>query len=296
MKGWRVNLGGSGSGVTHLMVKLLDANRVEPGEPVLSRERQLPAVTAFLGGRLDALVFASAPESPMIQMLLRTPGVRLFEFHQAEAYARQFPFLDPVVMPRGVIDLAKNLPPRDVKLIAPTAMLVAREDMHPALAQLFVQAASRIHGGTGWFARAGQFPSAQNTEFPLAKEAARYYKSGPPLLQQYLPFWVANLIDRMWVALFSIIAVLIPLSRVVPPLYAFRIRSRIFRWYRHLRNIEDRLVEGGASREDLLAELDKLDAKAEQIVVPLAYADELYSLRSHIRMVRERLASPAGAT
>jgi len=291
LRGWRVNMGGTGSGVPNLMAKLLNANRVEASSLRISRLAQTPAVADFLGGRLDALVFASAPESPMIQMLLRTPRVALFEFVHAEAYARQFPFLNRVVMPRGVVDVARDLPPRDVTLIAPTAMLVAREGTHPALMQLLVQAASRIHGGTGWFARAGEFPSAENTELPIAKEAARFYKSGPPLLQQYLPFWLANLIDRMWVALVSIIAILIPLSRVVPPLYAFRIRSRIFRWYRHLRDIEDRLAEHAATHAELLGELDRLESKAERIVVPLAYTDELYALRSHIQLVRERIRS-----
>ena len=266
---------------------------MEPASLRLSRLAQVPAVTSFLGGKLDAVVFASAPESPMIRMLLMTPRVRLYEFEHAEAYSRKFPFLNAVTLPRGIVDLAKDNPPRDVKLIAPTAMLVAREGTHPALVQLFVQAASRIHGGTHWFARAGQFPSAENTELPLAKEAARFYKNGPPLLQQYLPFWLANLIDRMWVALFSIIAVLIPLSRVVPPLYAFRIRSRIFRWYRQLRNIEDDAMDGTTPRAELLAGLDRLDARAERVVVPLAYTDELYRLRSHIQLVRERLRASA---
>jgi hypothetical protein len=114
-------------------------------------------------------------------------------------------------------------------------------------------------------------------------------------MQRYLPFWLANLVDRMWVALISIIAILIPLSRVVPPLYQFRIRSRIFRWYRDLRRIEDELGHGGADRTKLLEDLEKLDAKAEHIAVPLAYTDELYALRSHIALVRERLR-PTPAT
>lgn len=238
MKGWRISLGARGSGVSNLARKLLHANGIEPEALSVSRLEQTPAVTQFLAGRLDALVLVSAPESPMVQMLLRTPGVRLFEFGQAEAYARRFPFLKPVVLPRGVVDIARDIPAHDIRLIAPTAMLVARQGTHPALVQLFVQAAQRIHGGAGWFSRAGQFPSPDNVELPLASEAERFYKSGPPLLERYLPFGVANLIDRMWVALISIIAVLIPLSRVIPPLYALRVRSRIFRWYRDLRGIE----------------------------------------------------------
>ncbi|MFH1604298.1 MAG: TAXI family TRAP transporter solute-binding subunit [Pseudomonadota bacterium] len=297
LQGWRVNLGARGSGVTGLVGKLLRANGIERDSLKASRLEQTEAVVALLAGELDAIVLAAAPESLMVQMLLSTPGVKLFEFAQAEAYARRLPFLSAVILPRGMVDLARDLPAQDLPLVATTTTLVAREGTHPALLQLFVQAARNIHGGTGWLARAGQFPAPQSAEFPLAKEAERYYRNGPPLLQRYLPFSLANLIDRMWVVLVSIIAVLIPLARVVPPLYQFRIRSRIFRWYRQLREIEDAQIAetGSGSSADLLDRLNKLDAKAQSIAVPLSYTDELYSLRSHIQLVRERL-SPAQAT
>ena len=291
LRGWRVNVGARGGGVTGLFGKLLQANGIERESLQASRLEQTQAVVALLAGELDAVVLAAAPESLMVQMLLQTPGVKLFEFAQAEAYARRLPFLRAVELPRGVVDLARNLPAHDLPLVAATTTLVAREGTHPALLQLFVQAAHNIHGGTGWIARAGQFPSPQNTELPLAREAERYYRNGPPLLQRYLPFWLANLIDRMWVVLVSIIAVLIPLARVVPPLYEFRIRSRVFRWYRQLREIEDALRTKTASSAELLDDLNKLEARAQHVTVPLSYADELYSLRSHIQLVRKRLAS-----
>ena len=291
LRGWRVNVGARGSGVTGLLGKLLHANGVERDSLQESHLEQTPAVVALLAGEIDALVMTAAPESLMVQMLLQTPGVKLFEFAQADAYARRLPFLSAVVLPRGVVDLARDLPAHDLPLVATTTTLVAREGTHPALLQLFVQAAHNIHGGTGWLAHAGQFPSPQSTELPLAKEAERYYRDGPPLLQRYLPFWLANPIDRMWVVLVTIIAVLIPLARVVPPLYEFRIRSRVFRWYRQLREIEDALRHKSASPADLLDEVNKLDAKAQHITVPLSYADQLYDLRSHIQLVRERLSS-----
>jgi len=296
LSGWRVNVGARGSGVTGLMGKLLHANGIERDSLKESRLELTPAVVALLAGEIDALVMTAAPESLMVQMLLQTPGVKLYEFAQADAYARRLPFLGAVVLPRGVVDLARDLPAHDLPLVATTTALVAREGTHPALLQLFVQAAHNIHGGTGWLARAGQFPSPQNTELPLAKEAERYYRNGPPLLQRYLPFWLANLIDRMWVVLVSIIAVLIPLARVVPPLYEFRIRSRVFRWYRQLGNIEDALRRKSASPAELLDEVNKLDAKAQHITVPLSYADQLYGLRSHIQLVRERLSSAKAAS
>ena len=289
LRGLRVDVGARGSGTPGMVSRLLRANLMEREDLKRSNLEPTASVVGLLGGTLDATVLVSAPESPLVQMLLQTPGIRLYEFAQAEAYARRYRFLSPVTLPRGVVDLSRNVPPRDTVLVASTCSLVAREDLHPALVQLFVQAASRIHGGSGWIAHAGQFPSALQSEFPLARDAERYYRTGPPLLQRYLPFWLANLVDRMWVALFSIIVILVPLSRVLPPLCQFRIRSRIFRWYRVLRQIEDGLARKDADAAKLLEEIDKLDLKAERIMVPLAYTDELYRLRSHIALVRARL-------
>ena len=290
VRGWRVNSGGRGAGSSNLFTKLLNANGLEREDVKLSRLNPTEAAIALFNKESDAMVLVSAPESPILQMLLRTPGIELFEFTQAEAYTRRFGYLDAVTLPRGIADLPHNVPPRDIKLIAPNSMLVAREGTHPALIQLFVQAAREIHADAGWFARAGQFPSKDDIEFPLAPEAERYFKNGPPLMQRYLPFWLANLVDRMWVVLISIIAILIPLGRVVPPLYNFRIRSRIFRWYRQLRLIEDSLSSKRSRAAELTDELDRLEAKVERVSVPLSYTEELYSLRSHIALVRERLS------
>jgi len=289
MRGWRVNVGERGSGTPGITGRIFAANFVERDELKRSNLDETAAVVALLGGELDAAVLVSPPESQMVQMLLQTPGILVYEYAQAESYARRYPFLSPVVLPRGVVDIARDVPPADTTLIATTTSLLAREDVHPALVQLFVQAAARIHSGPGWIARAGTFPNSRQSEFSLAKDAARYYQSGPPLLQRYLPFWLANLIDRMWVALFSIIAVLIPLSRLVPPLYAFRIRSRIFRWYRNLRQIESDAGLREKTPAELAAALDRLEGRVAAITVPLSYNDELYALRQHIDLVRAQL-------
>ena len=295
MRGWRVNAGGRGAGSTNLLVKLLNANGLERNDVKLDRLDPAHAAIGLFNKDLEAMLIVSAPESQIVQMLLRTPGISLFEFTQAEAYTRRFGYLEAVTLPRGVADLSRDVPPHNIPLVAPTSMLITREGTHPALVQLFVQAAHEIHADPGWFAKTGQFPSKEGVEFPLAPEAERYFKNGPPLMQRYLPFWLANLVDRMWVVLISIIAILIPLGRVVPPLYNFRIRSRIFRWYRQLRQIEDSLSSKKAQVADLTEELDRLEAKVERISVPLSYTDELYSLRSHIALVRERIAHGSAA-
>jgi TRAP transporter TAXI family solute receptor len=293
LAGWRVNIGAEGSGVAHLTQRLFDAGGLDAKSLTLLREPPTPAVVALLEAQSEALVFASAPESPLVQMLLITPGIRLLDIAQAEAYSRRVPQVLPVTLPRGVVDLARDLPNTDVRLVAPTASLLVRDSTHPALQQLLVQAARRIHGQAGWFARPGEFPAARS-ELPLSSEAERFYRSGAPLLQRYLPFWIANLIDRMWVVLLSIVAVLIPLSRIVPPLYEFRIRSRIFRWYAQLRQIEQRLDRDSAARADLLEDVNALDRRVERLAVPLSHADELYALRSHIHLVRKRVLAQTG--
>lgn len=289
LQGLRLNVGTPGSGVPSLMAKLFEANRVDPATLKLSQLAQTPATVAFLGGELDAIVFASAPESLMVQMLLQTPGVKLMDFAQAEAYSRRFAFLTPATLPRGVVDLAQDMPPANVRLIASTTSLLTRDATHPALLQLFAQAAREFHGKAGWFNRAGVFPSIERSEFPVSAEAERAIKGGKPLLQRWLPFWAANLVERMWLVLTIIIAILLPASRIVPPLYEFRIRSRVFRWYAQLRDIESRLDADPAAGPGLLDELNALDDKAGKINVPLSYADEVYALRNNIHLVRKKL-------
>jgi hypothetical protein len=285
----RLNVGTAGSGVPSLMDKLFDANSIDKSRIVISQLEQTPATVAFLGGELDAIVFASAPESLMVQMLLQTPGVKLMDFAQSEAYSRRFPFLTPVVLPRGVVDLARDLPPADLRLVATTTALLTREKTHPALLQLFAQAARELHSPAGWFNRAGTFPNLEHSEYPVSREAERAIKGGQPFLQRYLSFWVANLVERMWLALGIIIAILLPLSRIVPPLYEFRIRSRVFRWYGQLREIEHHMQAEGADKAHFAGELDALEQKVARITVPLSYADELYALRNNINLVRRKL-------
>ena len=290
LQGLRVNTGTPGSGVPSLMSKLLEINRVDLAGLKISGLEQTPATIAFLGGEIDAIVFASAPESLMVQMLLQTPGVKLMNFAQSDAYSRRFDFLSATRLPRGVVDLAANIPPDDVRLVGPTTALISRTSTHPALLQLFALAGNTMHGGAGWFRRARAYPNIENNELPIAKEAERAIKNGPPMMQRYLPFWQANLIERMWLALGIIVALLLPLSRILPPLYTFRVRSRIFRWYGQLRDIEQRIENQDSQL--LLQELQELEGRVEKVNVPLSYTDELYSLRNNIGLVRKKLMRP----
>ena len=289
LKGLRVNVDQTGSGVPALMQRLLKASGLDAGDVRLSELDAPAAAQALQAGRLDAVVLTSAPQSAVVQRLLRMPGVAPLELTQADAYTRRFPFFRTVTLPRGVADLAADLPPHDVTLLAATTSLLTREQTHPALRQLFAQAAQTIHSRAGWLNGAREFPNTRTSELPVSPEGDRAINGTPAFWQRYLPFWASNLVQRMWLVIGGLIVLLLPLSRVVPPLYTFRVRRRVFRWYARLRQIEARAQDPRVARTALLDELDELDRVANQIAVPLAHADELYALRDNIDTVRQRV-------
>ncbi len=289
LRGLRVNLDQPGSGAPELMTRLLEANGMMSNEVIVSQLAPEAAARALQAGQLDALVLVTAPESPVVQQLLQQPGVALAELPQADALARRFPFLQTVTLPRGMVHLARDLPPDDIHLLAATTALLTHEDTHPALRQLFAQAAQQIHGGSGWFNGARDFPNTRTSELPVSPEGDRAINGTPPFYQRYLPFWASNLLERMWLVIGGLIVLLLPLSRVVPPLYTYRVRQRVFRWYARLREVEARMEEGDGDATELLNELDELDRVASQITVPLAHAEEVYALRSNIEKTRRRL-------
>ena len=289
LKGLRVNVDKPGSGVPEIMERMLRANHLDASALQLSNLEQTPATEALQAGLLDVIVLASAPQSPLVQQLLRGPGIALMDLAQSDAYSRRFPFLQAVSLPRGVVDLARDVPTHDVSMLAATTSLLAREQTHPALRQLFAQSAQTLHGDAGWFNRARDFPNTRTSELPVSPEGDRAINGTPPFWQRYLPFWASNLIERMWLVLGGLVVLMLPLSRVVPPLYQFRVRSRVFRWYGQLRDIETQLESPEADHDALLTKLDDLERRVNKVAVPLSYADELYALRNNISAVRQRV-------
>ena len=247
------------------------------------------AVDALINGRIDAAFLVISAQSPLIARLLRTPDVVLADFTRADAYARRYPYLSTLLLPRGVVDLGADIPARPVHLLAPAANIVVRHDLHPAVIQLMMQAASDVHRRGGWFERNGEFPKPELLAFPLSDEADRFYKNGPPFLQRYLPFWAASLVDRLKVMLLPLLVLLFPLVKVMPPIYTWRMRARIYRWYDELENAEMRLGSGKQDAAGVRADLDRIEAEVQRVKVPLSFTDQLYQLRQHIELVRRRI-------
>jgi hypothetical protein len=229
---------------------------------------------------------------------LFTPGVKLMSMSRADAYVRRHPYLHKLTLPRGTVDLSRNIPPAETVLVAPTAALVAREDFHPALVDLLLQVATEVHGPPGIFNRAGEFPNARQVDFPLSREAQRYYTSGTRFLQRYMPFWAATLVDRLIVMLIPIVALLIPAMKILPALYGWRVRSRVYRWYGELKFLE-REIQDDADRHtpaEWLARIDRLEARVHRVKTPNAFANQLFILREHINLVRRNVERRAAGT
>ncbi len=291
LAGKRIAIGPEGSGTRALAMNVLQASGTLHPDTTLLPAAGMAAADALIAGRLDAALFVVAPDAPVIQKLLKAKGVRLMSLEHAEALARRFPYLSTIVLPRGMIDLGNDSPASNIHMVATTAHIVARGDFHPALVAVLLQAATKVHGGAGTFRKAGEFPAVREGDFPISEDAQRYFKSGPPFLQRYMPFWVANLLERMLVLLIPLIAVLIPVLRIMPVFYDWRIKRRIFRWYRELRKVDVviRGTPGTADTARLLAQLEEIEAGLDATRVPLNYWDYVYTLRSHIDMVRARL-------
>ncbi len=289
LRGLRVSVGAVGSGTRALVLRLLQANGVPRDGVGLASLDSRDSAKALLEGRLDGAFFVGSPQGSAVGQLLASTGVRLFDFTRAPAYARRYRFLSDLVLPRGVADLARDLPPADVHLAAPAANLVVSEDTHPAISDLLLQAVTRVHENGDWFAGRGEFPQPRLLAYPLADEARRYYKHGPPFLQRYLPFWAASLIDRLKVMLLPLILMLLPLIKLMPPIYNWRMESKIYRWYEDLEKLEAKAAADGLDPAEARNELARLEDEVRRIDVPSSYGRQLYHLRQHIDLVRGRL-------
>ena len=287
LQGKRIAIGQEGSGVRQLAQQLLSANDIPAGDHLVPLGG-LKAAEELQQGRIDAAFIIAAETAPVVQVLIRSPGVKLMSFAQDRAYQRRFPFLTKLTFPRGVADLVRDYPPEDIKVLAPTANLIVRDDLHPALQALLLQAASEVHGKTGFFQDAGEFPAYMDPMLPLSPDAERYFKSGPSFLQRYLPFWLAVLVDRLIVMLVPIFVLLIPLLKVAPAIYNWRVRSKVFRIYGELKFLEDDLKNhfDPAKLGDYRSRLDSIDDEASVLHVPLGFTDLTYTLREHVNLVR----------
>jgi len=296
LKGKRVSVGVAGSGTHLLAIQLLSAAGLTETNTRFIREDSTQAIDSLLHGKVDAAFFVASPEAPIIHKLFAIPGAELLSFERAPAYGRLFPFLTQVTLSEGVINLQQNIPPRDTMLVAASANLAARGDLNASLIPGILNAVARVHQTGGVLEHKRQFPSVDFADLPLNEDARRYLINGPSFLFRWLPYGTAVLLDRLKILVLPFLALLLPLFKIAPPLYNWRIRSKIYRWYSDVREI-DSTIQKNTIAGDAAALRDRLNDLEQQVAsvsVPLSYAAELYHLRLHIGFLQDRLQAAAG--
>ena len=292
VRGRRIAAGPAGSGTRKMAEVLLERVGLGDMNPALLPLGGLSAAQALEQGTADVAILVSAADGAAVKRLLRADRIALWSAPRADAFVRQLPVLTKIEIPEGAFDLVRNLPPTNTTVLSLRASLVATPGIHPVLVDLLLDAAREVHSSGNLVRRPGEFPAAEAAEYPMSADAERYYKSGPSTLRDYLPYWAVVWIQRLVFFGLPLLVVGIPLLRVLPAVYRWAVRRRVYRWYGELAFIDRAAAQGRGRREAQLRRLDEIEALVNGQRIPASFAGEAYALRSHVRMVRERLLAP----
>jgi len=310
LAGKRIAVGAAGSGNQKVAMELLatygvtnnKANSVADGKGApptgtqLILEGGMAAAGKLQSGQADAVILVAAPQAAAVMHLLEDSSLELASLRHVEGLARRFPYFQAVSLKRGSVNPQRNFPAKDIAMIATTANLVIPDDLHPALAYLLLDAARQTHSRPGLFNRPGDFPSSQGTDFPLAEEADRYFKNGRPFLQHYLPFWLANFVQRLILVLVPLIAILVPIFKFLPSLLTWRQENKLFKRYGELKFLEADIISRTLNSDEVAAaraQLDRIEKETLSARFALDFSDRVFTLRQHIDYVRAKLEANA---
>lgn len=294
----RIYIGFEGSGTQLVSTELLRANGVTSANADLVLLDMKVMFEQLGTGQLDAAFIITAPDSKAVGTLLRIPGVRPMSFSNHKAYARRFPYLTAVELDQGTISFEDNLPAQPLHLLAPSAMLIVREDTHARVVEKLTKAAVRRFSASNLIDSAGEFPSAVGLEIPQDRAAEHYMTTGETWGSRNLPFWLLSLLNTLKLALIPLLAVLVPALRIMPIVLGWRTMRRVRRKYAALRAIEDKILKASdrAVLTAALAEIEDLITQVTELArrLPARYHHAIYDFRLHAGLVRqdgvERLA------
>lgn len=296
LRGKKIAIGVPGSGLLNVALVLLGYSGITGDNTTLLETDALKAYQDLESGQLDAAFFIGRPDAAMQKTLLNS-NLKLMSFAQADALVQKFPSLSKIIFPRASTSIVKDLPQADVTLLAATALLVSKDTLHPALDYLLLDAAKTVHGGDDYFTPLGTFPNLNTEEFPISDESTRYFKSGRPFLQRYLPFWLASLIERRLLILLPFMALLIGLLQALPRMVEARMKRRLLVWYREIKSLEDEIWRNTQPTPNQIEkwrdEIESIDAHASQIRIPHRYFQDVYALKQAIGVVRDRISHVA---
>jgi len=288
LKGKRVSIGNPGSGTNSIAKLLLDTSGIKPADLEMEQLTPQEGASKLAAGNLDVVFVVAAAEAPLLKSFINLPGVRLMNFVQADAYTRALPFLTKVDIPRGLLSIENDFPGLNRQMIAATATLVSRETISPAIVSLLLENAQDVLKSYSRLQKPGEFPSINGLDFPLQMDSEIYLKDGPSFLHRHLPFWTAVWVGRFARVAIPILAILIPLIAYIPALRDLSLRIRLSRIYAELKVLE-RIAADPAMREKCRHHLAEIQIRVNAMKVSSLESKELYDLKGHVNMVRERL-------
>jgi TRAP transporter TAXI family solute receptor len=293
LKGKRISVGEVGDGGNVLANTLLNVSGVNKSNAKLINMSGADAVDALSKKQIDAAIIVDMSDSDLIKRALRIPDVNLMTLDDAEALSRQYSYLQHLVLPESAVDIKRNIPSQNIHIVAPTTMLIMSDKIHPALVYLMLKIIKQVHSGSGVLHHKDEFPSTKGSDFPLSTQAENFYRSGPPFLDKYLPFWASTFVSRTLIVILPLLAILLPLSKIIPFAYRTFMQWRLFRYYGELRYLESQLDQhqslGDVDQEYYLKKLDQIESRARAIKLPISYSQHLYELRAHINLVRSKV-------
>jgi TRAP-type uncharacterized transport system substrate-binding protein len=291
-----ISIGEPGSGTYFHAIRLLQLTHrdLTKNFKTLSNKE---AVEAFKNGTVDAVVMIDGLDSENVQAMINDPKARVAGFRKAEAFARLLPFYHVLTIPEGSLNLPRNEPPQTIQTIAPTTNLVIDPNMHPAIQLLFLQAAEKVNSGRSFFASYGEFPAYKDSVIEESEVAKRFYENGAPGFMEYMPFWLAEFLNRMVILLLPMAAFAYPILKSMPAYRLRRVRSRLNEVYGALKLFEQELEKDydPTQHDAYLIRLDDLDKRAQKLRVPSAVVSEYYTLRTTIDFVRNLIERPIRA-
>jgi TRAP-type uncharacterized transport system substrate-binding protein len=293
LRGRRIAIGIPGSGTHALALSVAGDNGLAVPPTTLVEIGGLAAADALFEGKVDAAIYVSAIDGPAVQKLVRSTELRMMDMRRADAYVRRLPYLHKLDLPEGVVDLAADIPPQRMTLIALTGNLVARESIHPVAVELLLQAAREVHGGPTLLNAARTFPAPIDVELPLSTDADRFYKERPSLLRRVLPFWVAVWAERLLFIMLPLLVIALPAIAYLPKVYDWRIRSKLDGWYAEVNRVERAALDASGDLLRQRERMNDIDERLNRVKVPKAYLSRLYTLRQHAAYVRRLLDARA---
>jgi TRAP transporter TAXI family solute receptor len=293
LKGKRIAVGPVGSATRYMAEQVLGKGGVNYETATLLPFAGSAAEKALKDGEVEAVWIIGVPEATAVQSFLRDPNVRPMNFPMADAFTRVFPDLARMTLPQGTVDIERVIPSSDVQLIGTKAKVLIRSDLHPEIVQLLLRTMKEVHGGSDLFHRSGEYPNGSDSEYPVAATAIEFYKNGPSFMQRHLPLWLSVHVQRAIAVLLTGAAIGLPLLHFVPQAYNWMTRRRLFYWYAELRALEASFGTATSHKHLIqqLAEIERIEDSLSKIHFPLTFADQVYTLRSHINIVRQKIAS-----